>query len=167
MVGYGPSRKEVDRSAAPEERSAAPEDRGAAPEDRGVANEKAHNAAMEEQRATLDAARRVALDEQRAISARSVAVLEVCISNLKDFVVQRIANQLRFYRQGHFMKIDTSTLSVPAVLSEGFVVRNLIDVLLYLNPTVTAESVLQYVASVSADMELVGAFGIRINVRWA
>lgn len=76
-------------------------------------------------------------------------------------ILDKIASQLRHYLSGHYMKLDKVTLSIPAVLRDGYVAALLIDI--YRNFVAhprTPEDVIALAVHRTDDMALTGYGGI-------
>lgn len=75
----------------------------------------------------------------------------------------KLAGQIRHYLKGHYMKLDQDTLSIPAVLRDGYAAIMLID--LYTNlkgdkHTPSAEQVVDLAISTTLDMKVTDSAGV-------
>tara|TARA_B110001450_G_scaffold238807_1_gene246131 strand:- start:117 stop:2069 length:1953 start_codon:yes stop_codon:yes gene_type:complete len=89
--------------------------------------------------------------------------LALNVENHSRMLRLKLAGQIRHYLKGHYMKLDQDTLSIPAVLRDGYAAIMLIDLysnLLGENHVSSAEQVVHLAISTTLDMKATDSAGI-------
>ena len=146
----------------------------------------AHDAAFDEMRAQSDRALaerdRALAERDRALAERDSALAErdsaLAERDLAVAFVQHahristmhmtqilanIANQLRRYLAGHYMKLDPTTISIAAVCRDGFVAMLLINLYReFVDTNLTADEVVALAVHTTSDMALTSHGGVTL-----
>jgi hypothetical protein len=89
--------------------------------------------------------------------------LALNVDNHSRMLLLKLAGQIRHYLKGHYMKLDQDTLSIPAVLRDGYAAIMLIDLysnLMGENHVSSPEQVVHLAISTTLDMKATDSAGI-------
>jgi hypothetical protein len=78
------------------------------------------------------------------------------VSRRKDRLMEKLRTQLLFYLKGHHMKLTPNTLSINALLRDGFIVKNTIDFYMIIDPSITQRDVLFKLSHYFDDISISG-----------
>ena len=116
-----------------------------------------HNAAFNEMREQRDHA----LTERDEIATDARCAHGLATKHMNR-MLDNIANQLRRYLAGHYMKLDPVTLSIAAVRRDGFVAMLLINLYREFVNDLTVDEVVALAVHTTSDMALTGQGGVTL-----
>ncbi len=93
--------------------------------------------------------------EKGAVESR-LSTIEKQIVDQKRQLMEKLRTQLLFYLKGHYMKLSPTTLSINAVLRDGFVVKNTIEFYRSFDLSVSESDVLHKLPEVFGDVLIEG-----------
>lgn len=75
---------------------------------------------------------------------------------IKDALLQMLAKQVRHYLKGHYMRLDTHSLSLSAVLRDGYAAKNIVNIYLLHDPDIMPNAVMELAIAKQKDLILRG-----------
>lgn len=86
--------------------------------------------------------------------------LQLRVENHSRMLLLKLAGQIRHYLKGHYMKLDKDTLSIPAMLRDGYAAIMLVDLYGNLVGEKQAEEIVHLAISTTLDMRATDSAGI-------